>query len=220
MGNKPNTDIKHKNTKHHPVLRPATAEKQARQARHKNSMINTQGNREREREKTRAVWKHVCTHRTNLNIPSTLFFKNSSGYAKHTIKRGGYSLGTFIKHEKPAAKYIRTFFLFFFLLLWHEKLHWHKNKAMIRSMLVSKANENYTSGTDCAIWRWNGWQNKDCQKKKGGKSPQLNHGVNCNCFQQWLKKTGDQRTEPSPPFFCSQVLVFTLHTKRKSKLLR
>lgn len=54
MGNKPgtlNTVIKHKNTKHHPVLQPATAEKQARQARHKNSTINTQGNREREEER-------------------------------------------------------------------------------------------------------------------------------------------------------------------------
>lgn len=106
--------IKHKNTKHHPVLRPATAEKQPRQARHKKQHDQyTRKQRERGRErKTRAVSKHVCTHRTNLNIPSTLFFKNSSGYAKHTIKRGSYSFSTFIKHEKPAAKYIHTFFFF------------------------------------------------------------------------------------------------------------
>lgn len=56
MGNKQNTlntAIKHKNTNHHPVLQPATAEKQARQAGHRNGMMNTQGDRERARKNER-----------------------------------------------------------------------------------------------------------------------------------------------------------------------
>lgn len=65
MGNKQNTlntVIKHKNTKHHPALQPATAEKQARQAGHKNSMINTQGNREKERMRKNEQFQNMFAH--------------------------------------------------------------------------------------------------------------------------------------------------------------
>lgn len=63
---------------------------------------------------------------------------------------------------------------------------------------------------------------KNAKKKRGGKSPQLNHGVNCNCFQQGLKeKWGSTDEAPSTFFLRSSASIHTSHTqKKKSKLLR
>lgn len=59
---------------------------------------------------------------------------------------------------------------------------------------------------------------KNAKKKRGGggKSPQLNHGVNCNCFQQGLKeKWGSTDEAPSTFFLRSSASIHTSQKKKK-----
>lgn len=125
------------------------------QAGLRNGVTNTLGDK-RKGEKKNKTKNSFKTRRfvhtdTNLNIPSTLFFKNSGGYAKHTIKRGRYSLKYFFKARKTSSKIYLSVLSFFFSFFFCSTKSSTGIKIKLRcSMLVSKANENYIRGTDCA----------------------------------------------------------------------
>lgn len=85
-------------------------------------------------------------------------------------------------------------------------------------MLVSKANENYTSGADCAIWRWNGGRIKNARKKAKEVLQWITMGLIAIASNSELKKKGgrgDQRTGPSLPFLQSSARI---HTSQQNKI--